>query len=1397
MAHFEATAVGGYYPLPQELIPHIAKVIDTQIANSPYPSIKQKPYFGSYNIFDPAAGKGEALVSLAKALFPQSSQIVTEAPAVRLYGCELEGERAKELSSILQVNSPLNSAIHADAFTLNWEGQYGTQPLMQLTLLNPPYDTDRVYGRLEHRFLTRITKSLQRDAGIIIYVVPHYALSVSAEFLAGHYTNISCFRFPDHLFPAYKQVVLIAKRRQQVQQHINQDVTLKILQWAEDATSIPKIDAQTSPCIVLPQNSVGKVNLSTQAVDEEHLKRIYTPFYQGTTGKQKPMSGMGMQPLKDIIGTIYPVVMPPKPAHIALALASGLFNGYKVYPDEATSSLPAIVVKGIYAKEAKLTETKTDKDGNITKKHYVEQPKLEVVALNLSTHIYHTMRAGIVPSGAKRLSQFNIADLLHHYGKNLTYIMQEKCPALHNPADPAHSFVLPKFGFKPYPAQAHIIMANLKMLFTNKEPFTDNGYVLGEVGTGKTFMALAIAAALSSTNMPYIRKQLNELGVCGSNIATIQNVLVVCPPHLVQGWQEQATKILPAAQVKILKRIPDIMEAAKLMNKPSLHFNGQPGDGLNLFILSREMGKLGHAWESSLDSNNCCPECGKYVRAIKHKSVKERHKCPVTKFIAINAFAEQAEALAYTLGPALPDKQLITSIVNGRIFHSYLATLFKRYMSLKVRDSNKTRELRLAASQMMWQQKGANPQSRLSKTAVGKLGDWLMAELIMLCQNQDSLYQAESFIETYLLPFLMIFNHPERDSYISLLVKKTFSVVKDDKDDYSPSASVRQAMAAATLLMTIDSDSQQEMVCWVKDRLQSYSTKTKLDNTLTKILHEKETGEEWSTPSYRPTYHISYENSRLTYCTGYGEPAYELGTPRAAYQFLEQLLEFAEFAEGKPCQAPLYTAVPKPRRFPLATLIAKKYPQLVDFLIIDEAHENANGDSAQAQAAHRLEQLGVPTLHLTGTNSNGYASSLFANMHASSKLFRQAFERDQLNLFVDRYGYRKLAEDVEYDATAVKVGVQSDRVQSKTSQYLRKIGQAPGILPKFIFDFLLPIATAIQKEDLNADLPPLEEIAVPISLEGADAQIMLKQYEDLRRSLVDTILSLRGTKLSSKLWGAFAQLPSYFDRAHEDTGNEDTEDGRRRFSIRYPHSEGGALIKAAAPFEISTLMPKEEWLIDKVQTELSQNNYSLVFVWNTGSGLARRVYRFLHNAIGEEVALLNPKVKATDRQEWIQKHVIDKRKTVLICNPKAVETGLNNLTWFNRAVWFQNPNANAILYRQGNGRIHRIGQKSDSVKVYVPYYENTAQETMFQLLALKIQAAVQIDGVDIESALVTAGASLDDASGLDGMSIGKALYQMMQDDNAAKEIVHFSQDLHIQALFQPTEPQIVEPIFAF
>jgi hypothetical protein len=71
--------------------------------------------------------------------------------------------------------------------------------------------------------------------------------------------------------------------------------------------------------------------------------------------------------------------------------------------------------------------------------------------------------------------------------------------------------------------------------------------------------------------------------------------------------------------------------------------------------------------------------------------------------------------------------------------------------------------------------------------------------------------------------------------------------------------------------------------------------------------------------------------------------------------------------------------------------------------------------------------------------------------------------------------------------------------------------------------------------------------------------------------------------------------------------------------------------------------------------------------------------------------------------------------------------------------------------------VDRIGQTQD-VLIEIPFYANTPQKTALDLVAAKVSASEQVDGLSIESALESVAAGDDDDGIRAAMSMGQALY---------------------------------------
>ena len=498
MARLESIAIGGYYPTPPALVPAIAARVDagavqTGIAD---PRFRRTTY-PPYHLGDPCAGDGAALLGCVAAWYGTPLPAAGRGPRPALIACELEPTRAAALRAACAAAGLAGrddaTVFAADAFQLTWRTDTAARGV-DLLWLNPPYDRDPVHGRLEQAFLARFTPALAPGTGILVFVVPGYALAASAATLATEYEALTAYRFPPADYAAFKQVVLLARRRRYpLPAGATAGAAAQVQRWAADPAALPVLPAPGSapPDLALPATPAGGLtDLVAHPLDVQALLAAYrpwtTPAPAAARGRCGPAAGLAPlaevgvhQTLRDFLQRVLPVAMPPKPAYLALLLP--LLHGQRVAPDDPASGWPAILVKGRFRKDYRTVKEHQDKQGRVQSLVQVQQPVLTVTVLVLSTPPrYVTLAPGTTPSGAPSVDAMNVADLLVHYGRGLGALVAAQFPALHDPTDPAALLPLPPLGRRLYTAQAHVVQTALKLLGRGHHPF-----VLGEVGSGK------------------------------------------------------------------------------------------------------------------------------------------------------------------------------------------------------------------------------------------------------------------------------------------------------------------------------------------------------------------------------------------------------------------------------------------------------------------------------------------------------------------------------------------------------------------------------------------------------------------------------------------------------------------------------------------------------------------------------------------------------------------------------------------------------------------------------------------------------------------------------------------------------------------------------------------------
>ena len=149
----------------------------------------------------------------------------------------------------------------------------------------------------------------------------------------------------------------------------------------------------------------------------------------------------------------------------------------------------------------------------------------------------------------------NLGQFIDTFKDAIARRVVESYPPLYRPSENGHR--LPRLLRKPLGAQADAIRGAALSLEAHR-----GTTVVGEMGTGKTFIAAAAA-----------------------HMAGFRRILVLCPPHLVPKWKREVEMTVPGARAVIVKSITDL-ERLRL----------SVGSGPLFAVMSREKAKLSYRW---------------------------------------------------------------------------------------------------------------------------------------------------------------------------------------------------------------------------------------------------------------------------------------------------------------------------------------------------------------------------------------------------------------------------------------------------------------------------------------------------------------------------------------------------------------------------------------------------------------------------------------------------------------------------------------------------------------------------------------------------------------------------------------------------------------------------------
>jgi hypothetical protein len=250
-----------------------------------------------------------------------------------------------------------------------------------------------------------------------------------------------------------------------------------------------------------------------------------------------------------------------------------------------------------------------------------------------------------------------IAEFIARCRAGLIEAVREQNPATYDGvANPRREALMEQLLREPFPAQREVIQAALCGLVDAGQRSV---VINGEMGTGKTLMAIAAAYLLHHEGFP--------------------RALVVCPPHLVYKWRREIVQTVPQARVWILNG-PDTLR--KLLQLRTV--TGKPKVP-EFFIMGRVRMRMGFNWSPAFTTRQhltpadegrgsqyaACPSCFEPITApdvdgaLKMLSAEEAQ----SKLDARQMRCTECEGALWTLtrpgtAPKTRRQMLIESIVQ-------------------------------------------------------------------------------------------------------------------------------------------------------------------------------------------------------------------------------------------------------------------------------------------------------------------------------------------------------------------------------------------------------------------------------------------------------------------------------------------------------------------------------------------------------------------------------------------------------------------------------------------------------------------------------------------------------------------------------------------------------------
>jgi superfamily II DNA or RNA helicase len=525
MARLGSVAKAGFYPIPAKELHLLKRYLEANKKGG--------------RILDPCAGEGIALATLAMGLKYEAyaNELHTRRSAMtaeRINPLRERSMRWEDEGVIRTVNGDI-AFLHVPTGSI------------QVGYLNPPYDYDKEFGRLELKFLKTATRWMQ-PGGILILVVPGTALRRKdmQDYIAAFYHDVTVKRFSNDNYEDFKQHIVFGVKNQKsrtpsekVRKTLRGHFQDEIITEPRVTKTIDQDRDHARQAIYGPQNwpepepYVEMTDWRRMKSIEDEPETTYLPpvpragqvfiFHGNTITKEDiemdvEVNGLHQgtelarlfTPADKSMAELEPL-MPFKEGHLMRLIAAGMLDSTVL-----SNETEKIMLKGTPEKvEVKTTEWIAREGKPDEKKDtYTQVPAPTIMTLDDKGRI-ETVK--------------NIPNFLIKWLPELTRLVEEMYPSRYKFDYAGFADAIGEKGSL-YPAQKHCVAALCLQLKEKK-----NAILSGEMGVGKTRMGAVVSSAMG-----------------------YKRTLVACPPHLVPKWIREIKEAIPGANVVHLQNITDV-----------------------------------------------------------------------------------------------------------------------------------------------------------------------------------------------------------------------------------------------------------------------------------------------------------------------------------------------------------------------------------------------------------------------------------------------------------------------------------------------------------------------------------------------------------------------------------------------------------------------------------------------------------------------------------------------------------------------------------------------------------------------------------------------------------------------------------------------------------------------